>query len=131
MNGRAIGIVASIVIAAALALPGAAAAKGSASDVTIEYWSNPFDERIQIFGAIDSDSAKCERGRKVSVYVSDVGKDPLLGYTFSDSFGYWTLQFTSSDYPDTTSQVVYAEVEKEKRGKTVCKADMSAAFTLD
>ena len=127
-NGVRIAAVTGIVTMAGLltAVPAGAGGK-AATDLALngtDYTSHPDDYRFH--GDVSSTKGKCEKGRRIKLYMKKDGENLLVGYTFSDSEGNWSLQVDKDKYEAMgNSAVNFAKTPKT----SACAADRSEVLT--
>ena len=89
------------------------------SEINIAY--NSAQQRFS--GAVRSDKAACERGRRVTLKLDRSGKDRTVGTTTTTRRGKWTIPF------DGNGKRYYAKAAKRSitrsGGKIVCLGDRS------
>jgi hypothetical protein len=123
-NGVRLAAVMGIVTMSGLltAFPAGAGGK-AATDLNLngtDYTSHPDDYRFH--GDVSSTKAKCEKGRRIKLYMKMDGENLLVGYTFSDSEGNWSLQVDKDKYEAIgNSAVNFAKTPKTG----ACAADRS------
>ena len=123
-NGVHLAAVTGIVTMAGLlaAVPAGAGGK-AATDLDlngVDYTTHPDDYRFH--GDVSSTQGKCEKGRRIKVYMKKDGENLLVGYTFSDSEGNWSLQVDKDKYLAMgNSAVNFAKTPKTR----ACGADRS------
>ena len=81
------------------------------SKITIKYSNNKFS------GAVKADTAKCEKGRKVSVKKRGAG---VVGTDTTDNAGKWSVR-----YPEPKGKRYFAKVAPKKVGETTCNGAKS------
>ena len=123
-NGVRLAALTGIVTVAGLltAVPAGAGGKAPTDlDLNgVDYTTHPDDYRFH--GDVSSTSGKCEKGRRIKVYMKKDGENLLVGYTFSDSEGNWSLQVDKDKYEAMgNSAVNFAKTPKT----SACAADRS------
>ena len=123
-NGVRVAAVTGIVTMAGLltAVPARAGGK-AATDLNLngtDYTSHPDDYRFH--GDVSSAKGKCEKGRRIKLYMKKDGENLLVGYTFSDSEGNWSLQVDKDKYEAMgNSAINFAKTPNTR----ACAADRS------
>ena len=123
-NGVRLAAVTGIVTMAGLltAVPAGAGGK-AATELDLngtDYTSHPDDYRFH--GDVSSTKGKCEKGRRIKLYMKKDGENLLVGYTFSDSEGNWSLQVDKDKYEAIgNSAINFAKTPKTR----ACTADRS------
>ena len=123
-NGVRLAVVTGIVTVAGLlaAVPAVAGGK-AATDLELngtDYTTHPDDYRFH--GDVSSTKGKCEKGRRIKLYMKKDGENLLVGYTFSDSEGNWSLQVDKDKYEAMgNSAINFAKTPKTR----ACAADRS------
>ena len=101
----------------------AAAGGQAATDLDlngVDYTTHPDDYRFH--GDVSSTKGKCEKGRRIKLYMKLDGENLLVGYTFSDSEGNWSLQVDKDKYEAMGNSAI----NLAKTPKTgACAADRS------
>lgn len=126
-NGVRIAAVTGIVTMAGLltAVPAEAGGK-AATDLELngtDYTTHPDDYRFH--GDVSSTKGKCEKGRRIKLYMKKDGENLLVGYTFSDSEGNWSLQVDKDKYEAMgNSAINFAKAPKTG----ACAPDRSAVL---
>ncbi len=123
-NGVRIAAVTGIVTIAGLltAVPAGAGGKAATNlDLNgTDYTTHPDDYRFH--GDVSSTKGKCEKGRRIKLYMKKDGENLLVGYTFSDSEGNWSLQVDKDRYEAMgNSAINFAKTPKTR----ACAADRS------
>jgi hypothetical protein len=123
-KGVRLAAVTGIVTVAGFATAAQAGAGGKAAtdlDLTgTDGNSSPDDYRF--YGDVSSQKGKCERGRRINLYMKLDGENLLVGYTFSDSEGNWSLQIDKDKYEAMGNSAINFARTPETRA---CAADKS------
>jgi hypothetical protein len=83
---------------------------------------------VRAYGKILAGKPKCANLRRLSVYDVREGRDVRLGTGFSDTSGYWSINFSLGDFD---GGAVYARARRTKRGKnTMCEGDPSPTVAI-
>ena len=123
-NGARLAALTGVITVASLltAVPAGAGGKAPTDlDLNgVDYTTHPDDYRFH--GDVSSTHGKCEKGRRIKLYMKKDGENLLVGYTFSDSEGNWSLQVDKDKYLAMgNSAVNFAKTPKT----SACAADKS------